>query len=907
MDSEVGQQMYVAPKGALTGLYRGTPSYRITPLAGVCRPPPPTVNCQKTRLHSTNMNRNIDCLCLTQLHVNVIYFKKNYLDNEIQRKFTKREERESDDNSVPLADVIATSDVNSTADQTETVKKDVIQHAVDEKRTKNDVAFADESNDGKEKRESSVRKADLTPNLSQKQNAIDGPIEQSAASTYSEFLQDNKIPKNVEKHSSVEHMNDDDMEMNENLQKSSSSKDTKKFQDSMKTDELDTLSGSERNNDRMEDSKADDDSMESNDQSENESEDQSENESDDKSEDQSEDKSEDKSGDQSEDKSEDQSENESEDQSDDKSEDKSEDQSEDQSEDKSGHKSEDESGDESEDEYEDESGDDSEKNDKSMDDNEDAKNTDDLAMDSEDDAISGKNIGKQSNAKLQSKTSKPEDFLKSAGQSDMDDIMNSGKSLHEQTGDKVEFKTKSKQDFSNKKEMDDSDEEHTTENTNDSSGPEESDSMEPGKNLFNDTKEDEDTEITQEKDTRNRNSEEHSLDSTEDSNGSQENSQNNGLESTGDPITPSEDKSDFKTSSMGTDTESTKINSETTINSKTTDDSENKDEFGAAEHGDHLLSDENSGSKTENENNVKNIKEGIESDSDTGNGIANKAEDNVVNKVGDDSQTNVKEVNTPPTDSTSEDNSVIKIGDETNAKGLNEGSADIDSISGDNSELNELKTVDSVSEDAPGADLKVTTGSKPRVQNNIKTFDESMNTDRNNDADSSEEDQNLEKNNKDVESNNLDTGSSLGDSNIENTSPKDDGKGLNTIENNDNQNEVNSNEVNSDAGTFNLKHVHNKQNMFKSTSKPGRTDVSAAMNGKENNEGEMKEEKNSANKDEDAKTRGSGKIIETSYRFNDEDAPDDEDYVDQGKRNGGFHHLLKQPRKLRHCFDSSLQ
>ena len=54
----------------------------------------------------------------------------------------KREQkREAGDNSLPLANVIATSDVNSKNDQKEISKKDVIQHAGEKKPAKKDVLF----------------------------------------------------------------------------------------------------------------------------------------------------------------------------------------------------------------------------------------------------------------------------------------------------------------------------------------------------------------------------------------------------------------------------------------------------------------------------------------------------------------------------------------------------------------------------------------------------------------------------------------------------------------------------------------------------------------------------------------------------------------------------------------------
>lgn len=64
-----------------------------------------------------------------------------FLENEQDKIFTKREQHEVDDNSVPLADVIATSNVNSTDEYSEISKKNVIRRANDGDLATNNKAF----------------------------------------------------------------------------------------------------------------------------------------------------------------------------------------------------------------------------------------------------------------------------------------------------------------------------------------------------------------------------------------------------------------------------------------------------------------------------------------------------------------------------------------------------------------------------------------------------------------------------------------------------------------------------------------------------------------------------------------------------------------------------------------------
>jgi hypothetical protein len=176
---------------------------------------------------------------------------------------------------------------------------------------------------------------------------------------------------------------------------------------------------------------------------------------------------------------------------------------------------------------------------------------------------------------------------------------------------------------------------------------------------------------------------------------------------------------------------------------------------------------------------------------------------------------------------------------------------------------NDLDTPDTMLEDGPGTEPKP--GPNPSLQDNLKTY-KSLKTD----SDGSDDDLGQSTGNV---NDNMDTGSS--DSGMQNTTPSND---------NNEDGKVNLKHVNSkqdmDTEDGNLKQANNKQDMVES--KTGQ--ISATMNGKENTE--MGVEKNAANKE--VKLGESGKILETSYRFNDEDTPEVDDFADQGTGGGGY-------------------
>ena len=269
------------------------------------------------------------------------------LENDAQKIKTsrKREEREARETSLPLADVIATSDVNSKNDQKEISKKDVIQHAFPESTSQNTLNnytvvkesdsekdmesvyglqdnspkvksneisglnnfleeepssyqnevkkskvptpnsnIKDKENKAKKSQQkpssksksSSVLKANSESKLTQNNTTQSDPTKKKfEAATYTDFLRITDSPNSAEKHNSVEHEGDD-AEMNDEPAKYTSSEKALKFQESKELDKENALSGSERNEQRMEDS-TEDDSMKSDDESKNVSENVSEN------------------------------------------------------------------------------------------------------------------------------------------------------------------------------------------------------------------------------------------------------------------------------------------------------------------------------------------------------------------------------------------------------------------------------------------------------------------------------------------------------------------------------------------------------------------------------------------------------------------------------------------------------
>ncbi len=775
-------------------------------------------------------------------------FLNNYLDNDVQstKIFTKREQREADDNSIPLADVIATSDVNSTDDQIEVVKKDVIQHASDEKIAKNDVPFKDSNSDESAFEKSTSDNGDKSDD----DNANDSRFQDNfSRAKYEESFGSTSFPYGIEnwegprfdlkrakkfRQKSVVPVPSSDgneskvkkFHLSNSLHLKSSTERTLGYDDSIKKSKINVSKANSKSNvekadqvpnqnisiqskqsgNHVEQSVADtyaeflrdaktsvpipkhihvesDDDLEMNEVSKKSLSSKKTNKYS---------MVTDEKGALS-----------GPERNDDRMEDSKEDDSM-------------------------QSNEQSENEDKLMDDDQDTISTDDSGMDSEDDTISGKNSRKESEMNVQPKT---ENFSTSADQSEMesDDGMTSGKSSDLQSGIKVQSKMEATAGFSNEKDHSDgSDEEHTTEIINGRSGSKgsEDDSMGSGKNYPKGFEGYMDSGSTQEKDFKSsgEDSKEHSLDSTENSGASKEDTNNGGLGST-----------------------------------------------------------EDLGAYHEDGTNLQHL------------------------KTGTDTKTKAKDLNTTSTDSASEDSSVINIGDETNVKGSDMESENIDSMSGDSSggkmaddsDLKDLSTADLVSGDAPGTEPDVAT-------DHLKSYDESSNTDTNSDTVSSGGDKDLEQSNgADTFHNNLDTGSRNSNkkeahtiknkavnSNEVNKEDSEQSKDTNVNNNMDTGSNSRTSDVqdttpsndNNDDGKVNLKHVNNKQNMLESKSGP--TTVSATMTSEENSGKELRVEKNSANK-EDKEVKAGGRIIETSYRLNDEDTPDDDDYLDQGTGGGG--------------------
>ena len=775
-------------------------------------------------------------------------FLNNYLDNDVQstKIFTKREQREADDNSIPLADVIATSDVNSTDDQIEVVKKDVIQHASDEKIAKNDVPFKDSNSDESAFEKSTSDNGDKSDD----DNANDSRFQDNfSRAKYEESLGSTSFPYGIEnwegprfdlkrakkfRQKSVVPVPSSDgneskvkkFHLSNSLYLKSSTERTLGYDDSTKESKINVSKANSKSNVEKADQVPNQNISIQSKQSGNHVEQSVADtyaeflrdaktsvpipkhihvESDDDLETTKVSKKSlsskktnkysmvtDEKGALS-----------GPERNDDRMEDSKEDDSM-------------------------QSNEQSENEDKLMDDDQDTISTDDSGMDSEDDTISGKNSRKESEMNVQPKT---ENFSTSADQSEMesDDGMTSGKSSDLQSGIKVQSKMETTAGFSNEKDHSDgSDEEHTTEIINGRSGSKgsEDDSMGSGKNYPKGFEGYMDSGSTQEKDFKSsgEDSKEHSLDSTEDSGASKEDTNNGGLGST-----------------------------------------------------------EDLGESHEDGTNLQHL------------------------KTRTDTKTKAKDLNTTSTDSASEDSSVINIGDETNVKGSDMESENIDSMSGDSSggkmaddsDLKDLSTADLVSGDAPGTEPDVAT-------DHLKSYDESSNTDTNSDTVSSGGDKDLEQSNgADTFHNNLDTGSRNSNkkeahtiknkavnSNEVNKEDSEQSKDTNVNNNMDTGSNSRTSDVqdttpsndNNDDGKVNLKHVNNKQNMLES--KTGPTTVSATMTSEENSGKELRVEKNSANK-EDKEVKAGGRIIETSYRLNDEDTPDDDDYLDKGTGGGG--------------------
>ena len=840
------------------------------------------------------------------------------LENDAQKITTsrKREEREARENSLPLADVIATSDVNSKNDQKEISKKDVIQHASPEstsQNTLNNYTAVQESGSEKDmesvyglqnnspkvksneisglnnfleeepssyqnevkksnvptlnsnikdienrakksqldlkSKSSRVLKANSESKLTQNNSTQSDPKKKKLeAATYTDFLRITDSPNSAQKHNSVEH-EADDAEMNDALAKYTSSEKALKFQESKELDKENALSGSERNEERMEDS-TEDDSMKSDDESKNVSENASEN------------------------------------------------------------------------------------DDKLMGDK--GKMSKDASEMESEDAISERNSGKQSPVKANSDTS---DDIPSNVDDPVIELDDGAKTStkkfrkHSKETSQSETETMDNSSEEDHSDMSDSssgeDKANETDNEDDNSESED-DSMESGKDLdegkvgspqdeetVQENSEEETLGSPGESKSTGENLKEHSLDSAEDSSRSQEDEQGSTEE-------PTESTSGLKEKSDRAEKETKKIeHSDSEINidlgnnveSIVDDNSENK-----AQQSDSLLSEENMDRKTGDK--TKDLEE--KSDS----------KDHSPGKDG-------PEINSDAglTSSTSEESSAVSIDGKNNVKGFD--SSDSKTIDNSKTNLNNLNQADLEMDDS-STGSRVDAEPGPSSHENRKAYEENSNVKTNSDHDSSsgkqkhEADVSSESNSKESINNNKPP--SVDDEKEihleENRSEKTEDNSKQVTNNEidskeatrkeDSANYLNSNEVNSDNDSEETKDTRennlgvgsvvsdnenttpSKDNtdnevVIEATSKTGQSTVSPTMNNDDSTETKTENEKKIAQEEnKEVKPKESGKIIETSYRVNDDDTSEDDGSRDQGKIGslylqrgwGGGPHLL---------------
>lgn len=831
------------------------------------------------------------------------------LENDAQKIKTsrKREEREARENSLPLADVIATSDVNSKNDQKEISKKDVIQHASPESTSQNTLnKYTAVKKSGSEKDnesvyglqdispkvksneisglnnflekepssyrnevkkskvptpnsnikdiENKVKKPQLKPNSKSKSSTVlkansesklaqnnstqsDPTKKKFEAATYTDFLRITDSPNSAEKHNSVEHKGDD-AEMNDEPAKYTSSEKALKFQESKELDKENALSGSERNEERMEDS-TEDDSMKSDDESKNVSE-----------------------------------------------------------------------------------------NDDKLMGNKGKMSRDASEMESED-AISQRNSRKQLAVQANSDTSDdiPSNVEDPVMESD-DDVKTSTKKFPKHSKETSQSETEtmgssSEEDHSDMSDSSSGEDEANETDKKDDDSESEDDSMESGKDLDVGSPQDEETvQENSEEETlgspgdsksTGENLKEHSLDSAEDFSRFQEDEQ-------GPTEEPTESTSGLKEKSERAEKETKKIeHSDSEINidfgnkveSIVDDNSENK-----AQQSDSLLSEKDMDRKTGDK--TKDLDEKSDSKDDS------------LSKDG-------PEMNSDAglTSSASEESSAVRIDGKNNVKGFGS--------SNSKTNLNNLNQADLELDDS-------STGSRVDAEpdrsshESRKAYEENSNVKTNSDHDSSSGEQKHEAN--------VNSESNSKESNDNNTPPsEDDEKEINLEENSsekthdnskqitnnevdskeatrkeDSANYLNSNEVNSDndpeenkdtrennlgvgsvlsdnENTTPSKDNTDNEVVIEATSKTGQSTVSPTMNNDDNTETKMENEKKIAQEEnKEVKPEESGKIIETSYRVNDDDTSEDDGSRNQGKIGSPYHQSGGNPPSMEREF-----